>query len=182
MNNPYILRTYHINQHQLDILEHIRNLPTKNLHYITGQQSNKHLNLTLPELKKLIKRGIRQYLQPYLTYTPNKKESDLIRFVCVFETTKDFFHSQHKNIEVSEDLFLGLHFHLFISPSPTNYWVSFPSLVHSIFSELTSIKHKARCISKFDYTKFEELDENFILYHTKQFMYRPAREMIMSNY
>ena len=181
MNNKYKLRSYQIKEHQKDILNSVKSLPQHNLHYITGQQSNRHSNLTLPELKKLIRKGIRQYLLPTIVQQPNKKESDLIRFFCVFETTKDFFHSQHKSIDVSEEMFLGLHFHLFISPTPSNHWVSFPSLVHSIFTELTSIRHKSRCLSKYDYQKIEELNENFVLYHTKQFMFHPSTEMIMTN-
>jgi len=163
------------------MLENIKRLPLKNLHYVTAQQSNKHPNLTLPEMKTFIRRGIRQYLKPARDMSQNKRESDFIRYFCVFETTRDFFHSQHRNIKISEDMFLGLHFHLFISPAPSYYWVCFPSLIHTIFSELTSMKHKRLCISKYDYTRIDDLNENFILYHTKQFMFRPSVEMIMSN-
>jgi len=182
MNNKYKTRTFEIKQHQKDIVDAISSLPRRNLHYITGQQSNRYPNLSLIELKKFIRRGIRQYLAPTMVLQPSKKESDLIKFYCVFETTKDFFHSQHRNTDVGEEMFLGLHFHLFISPTPTNHWVSFPSLVHTIFSELTSIRHKSMCISKYDYSKIEDLNENFILYHTKQFMFHPSREMILTNY
>ena len=189
MNNKYKTRTFEIKEHQKDIVDAISSLPRRNLHYITGQQSNRYPNLSLNELKKFIRRGIRQYLAPTMVFQPSKKESDLIKFFCVFETTKDFFHSQHRNTDVGEEMFLGLHFHLFISPTPSNHlllrdkkWVCFPYLVHSIFSELTSIRHKSMCISKYDYSKIEDLDENFILYHTKQFMFHSSREMILTNY
>ena len=181
MNCKYKLRTYHINPYQLKILNEIKSLPKKKLHYLVGQQSSTFPNLTLREMRKLIRRGFRRYIQETNTMYYPGLENELVKFYCVFETKREFFHSQHQNNIVEDDIDMGLHFHLFLS-SPDNYpWISFPTLIHTIFSELTSMKHKQRCISKYDYVRIEELDENFILYHTKQFMYRPSVEMIMKN-
>ena len=59
----YKERTYYIKPHQLKILEEIKSLPRKRLHYVTGQQSDLHPNLTLREMKNLIRRGLRRYFQ-----------------------------------------------------------------------------------------------------------------------
>ena len=177
--NTYKLRTYEINPYQLKILNVVKSLPRKNLHYVTGQQSDKHLNLTLPEMKKLIRRGLRRYFQETSLHYHQGLENELVKFFCVFETKKDFFHSQHQNNVIYVEVDMGLHFHLFISPIKD--WVSIPTLIHTIFTELTSIKHKQRCISEFGYMRIEDLQDNFILYHTKQFMFRPSSEMVMKN-
>jgi hypothetical protein len=178
--NKYKLRTYEINPYQLKILNVVKSLPRRNLHYVTGQQSDKHLNLTLPEMKKLIRRGIRRYFQETSLHYHQGLENEEVKFFCVFETKKDFFHSQHQNNVIDVEVDMGLHFHLFISPIKD--WVSIPTLIHTIFTELTSIRHKSLCISKYDYVRIKDLDDNFILYHTKQFMYRPSSEMIMKSY
>ena len=181
MNCKYKLRTYHINPYQLKILNEIKSLPKKKLHYLVCQQSSTFPNLTLREMRKLIRRGLRRYIQETTLHYRPGLENELVKFYCVFETKKEFFQSQHKNSIVDEDVNMGLHFHLFLT-SPNNYsWISFPTLVHTIFSELTSIKHKQRCVSKYDYVKIDELDDNFILYHTKQFMFSPSVEMVMKN-
>lgn len=172
-------RTYFIKPHQLDILRNIQSLPQKNLHYLVGQQSNKHPNLTLKELKNSIKKGIREYCKSQSIYYKYGDENKLIKYYCVFETTEDFFHSQHENKIVDEKIEMGIHFHLFIS-SHDNI-VSYPSLIHTIYLEFTKLEHKRRCISKYDYKRIEKLDENFILYHTKQLMFRPSKEMLITN-
>jgi hypothetical protein len=177
--NTYKLRTYEINPYQLKILNVVKSLPRKNLHYVTGQQSDKHLNLTLPEMKKLIRRGIRRYFQETSLHYHQGLENELVKLFCVFETKKDFFHSQHTNEIFDLEVDMGLHFHLFISPIKD--WVSIPTLIHTIFTELTSLQHKQRCISEFGYMRIEDLQDNFILYHTKQFMFRPSVEMVMKN-
>lgn len=180
MINQYELRTYEINPHQLKILKEIKSLPRKRLHYVVGQQSSDHPNLTLPEIKKLIRRGLRQYIQETTLNYHQGLENHLVKFYCVFETKKDFSQSQYENT-LRENVKMGIHFHLFLT-SPDDYpWISFPSLIHTIFNELTSIKHKRFCLSKYDYDKINELDDNFILYHTKQFMFRPSVEMVMKN-
>ena len=177
----YKERTYYIKPHQLKILEEIKSLPRKRLHYVTGQQSDLHSNLTLREMKNLIRRGLRRYFQETSLHYHQGLENELVKFYCVFETKKDFFHSQHQNNVIDVEVDMGLHFHLFLT-SPDNYhWVSFPQLIHTLFTELTSLKHKQRCLSEFGYMKIDDLQDNFILYHTKQFMFRPTSEMVMKN-
>jgi hypothetical protein len=178
----YEQRTYSISPYQLKILNYIKTLPQRNLHYLVGQQSNKHRNLTLKEMKKLIRDGIRRHIQgTTLPYCPGL-ENQLVKYFCVFETTKDFYLSQNQNTIVDSDIDMGLHFHLFIT-SPDNYpWVSFPSLFYTLFDELTHLPQNKRCISKYDYDRLKDLNENFVLYHTKQFKDYPSSEMIMKNY
>lgn len=174
------LRTYELNEFQKQMIEDIKSLPRKNLHYITAQQSDKYPNLTLPEIKKLIRRAIKRYIQKSnLNYYPGL-ESELIRFYCVFETKKSFSLSQRTEKISNDEVSLGLHFHLFIS-SPNNYpWICFTSLSYNILFELSSIKHKKYCISEYGYKKIEMLNENFIQYHTKQ-QDLIQREMIMKS-
>lgn len=180
--SQYLQRTYHIKPHQLEILNDIKSLPRKRLHYITVQQSDHHPNLTLPEMKKLIKRGLRRYFKETTLEYYRGLENELMKYYCVFETKKDFFLSQHQNNLIEQEIDMGLHFHLFITSLDNYNWVSFPNLIHTLFSELTSIKHKQRCLSEFGYKMIDKLDDNFILYHTKQFMYRTSEEMILKNY
>jgi hypothetical protein len=176
----YEERTYEISPPQLKILNYIKSLPKKHLHYVVGQQSKKHRNLTLKELKLCIKRGIYNYFKndPYV-----RKESidKLIQYFCVFETTKGFFLSQHENKIVTEDIEMGLHFHLFITSSEVYPWIGFSNLIHNIYCEITHLPQNHRSIKKYDYMKLNSLPENFILYHTKQFMSYPSNEMIMTN-
>lgn len=177
----YEQRTYTISPPQLKILNTIKTLPKRHLHYLVGQQSIKHRNLTLKEMKSLIKKGIRKYCEDLNPGIDKRRENNYLQFFCVFETTKEFFLSQHENKIVNEEINMGIHFHLFIT-SPDNYpWVSFPSLFHYIFIELTHLPQNHRCITKYDYNRLHELPENFILYHTKQFMYSPSNEMVMTN-
>lgn len=169
-----------LNEFQIKMINDIKSLPKKNLHYITAQQSNQYSNLTLKELKKLIKRGVRRYIQELEpNYYPNK-ENELVKFYCVFETTKEF-NLNLKNKSLDDIPFMGLHFHLFIS-CPDNYkWISFQNLIFQIFYELTSLKHKQSCISEYGHFKIEKLEERFLQYHTKQFNINPSSEMVLKN-
>lgn len=169
-----------LNEFQIKMINDIKSLPKKNLHYITAQQSNQYSNLTLKELKKLIKRGIRRYIQELEpNYYPNK-ENELVKFYCVFETTKEF-NLNLKNESLDDIPFMGLHFHLFIS-CPDNYnWISFENLIFQIFYELTSIKQKQNCISKYGHFKIENLEDRFLDYHTKQFTNYHSLEMVLKN-
>lgn len=169
-----------LNEFQIKMINDIKSLPKKNLHYITAQQSNQYSNLTLKELKKLIKRGVRRYIQELEpNYYPNK-ENELVKFYCVFETTKEF-NLNLKNESLDDIPFMGLHFHLFIS-CPDNYkWISFQNLIFQIFYELTSIKLKQNCIKEYGHFKIEKLEERFLQYHTKQFNINPSSEMILRN-
>lgn len=169
-----------LNDFQIKMINDIKSLPKKNLHYITAQQSNQYSNLTLKELKKLIKRGIRRYIQELEpNYYPNK-ENELVKFYCVFETTKEF-NLNLKNESLDDISFMGLHFHLFISCPDDYQWISFQNLIFQIFYELTSIKHKQSCISEYGYFKIENLEERFLQYHTKQFNINPSSEMVLKN-
>jgi hypothetical protein len=179
----------------------IKSLPKKHLHYITAQQSNQYQNFTLNELKILIKRGIRRYIQELEPNYYRSKENELVKFYCVFETTKEF-NQNIKNESLGDLPFMGLHFHMFIS-CPDNYnWISFEKLIFQIFYELTAIKRqplklipstskpiktkkkkekKQSCISEYGYFKIESLEERFLQYHTKQFNTYPSLEMIFRN-
>jgi len=181
IEHQYKQRTFSIQPHQYKILETIKHLPQKRLHYLTIQQSNKHSNLTLPEMKRLVRSGIKKYIRRTNLNCRSGFEDKVIKYFGIFETTKDFFQSQHQNHIVDEKIDLGLHLHLFFSSVDGYSDVSFPSLISTIFFELTCMKHKMRCISKYDYFKIENLNDDFVLYHTKQFMYRPSSEMIMCN-
>ncbi|MDR3694209.1 MAG: hypothetical protein P4L47_06220 [Mucilaginibacter sp.] len=175
----YEERIYEISPSQLKILNCIKSLPKKNLHYLVGQQSNTHRNLTLKEMKKLIRDGVRRYVDQVTLMSNKGIENELVKYFCVFETVKDFSLSQFQNSIFDKDIFMGIHFHLFITSDLG--WISFPSMFHSIYNELTHLEHNYRCISKFDYDRLEVLDDNFILYHTKQFQYNLSSEMIMTN-
>lgn len=169
-----------LNEFQIKMINDIKSLPKKNLHYITAQQSNQYSNLTLKELKKLIKRGVRRYIQELEPNYYQNKENELVKFYCVFETTKEF-NLNLKNESLDDIPFMGLHFHLFIS-CPDNYkWISFQNLIFQIFYELTSLKHKQSCISEYGHFKIEKLEERFLQYHTKQFSINPSLEMILRN-
>ena len=172
--------TYSMNPIQVELLEQIQSLPRKHLHYVVGQQGYDRPNLTLKELKKSIRRGLTGY-QRTLDYTFNpKKDNPLVKCICVFETDKEF-HLTQMNRTVSENFNLGLHFHLFLT-SQNNYpWISFESLIHHLFVELTSNPKKSACLSKYDYVRTSDIQDPFILYHTKQLHKVPSREMIYSN-
>lgn len=170
-------KVYHINPFQVNVLKQVRSLPRKYLHYVVGQQSLKHTNINLRQMKSLIKRGIRKYIS-HLNY-PYNPNYNKIKYYCVFETDKDFNNSQYTSNEVSEDFNLCLHFHLFITCDDNYSLVSFETLIHSIFHELTSIPGRQQCLSKYDYVKINQLNDPFILYHTKQFYQRPSTEMVM---
>lgn len=160
-----LMRTYEINDHQKKILYEVSRLPTENLYYIVVQQNIKGSNFTLNELKKHIRRSIKEY---------GAKENDLIKYIAIFETTHDFFMSQHTTAIVKTDFYSGFHFHLFIS-----------GVEHDYLKELTywlnSQNNKQGCISKIDGVKKEQLDHDFILYHTKQMMFRYSPQLVLKN-
>jgi hypothetical protein len=175
------MRIYELNDFQLNMKEYIKKIPSKHLHYITGQQSNLYSNLTLKELKKFIQRGIRQYIQDIEPNYSKDKINELVKFYCIFETKKSFNLSLHNVNIMNDDFNMGLHFHLFIS-SPNQYnWISFELLTFYIFNSLTSLKHKSKCISQYGSFKIDILEDNFINYHTKQFDKYPSSEMIFTN-
>lgn len=101
------MRTYEINEHQKNILKEVLHLPTDNLYYIVVQQNIQGANYSLNELKKHIRRSVKEYLK--------RKGRRSIKFITFFETTHDFFMSQHTTAIVKTDFYSGFHFHLFIS-------------------------------------------------------------------
>jgi hypothetical protein len=175
-----MIRTYTLKPHQKQILNEVKRLPLERLHYLVVQQSRGHSNLTLNELKKHIQRGITLYIKELYGYEYKRGlEDEVIKFYCFFETSKEFFLSQHLNSVVDENIEMNLHFHLFLSG---NYGVvNFTQLIQYIIRELTNQKNKPRCLKLIDYMKLESLQDDFILYHTKQMMYRPSPQMIIHN-
>lgn len=142
------LRTYELNEFQKKMISDIKSLPRKNLHYITAQQSDKHPNLTLPEMKKLIRRAIRRYIQEANLNYYSGLENELVKFYCVFETKKEFSLSQRSEKITNDEVSLGLHFHLFIT-CPDNYpWICFTSLSYQILRELSSLPKKKKMYLK----------------------------------
>ena len=173
-------KVYNMNPFQIEVLKQVKLLPKKHLHYVVGQQSLTHTNINLRQMKTSIRSGVRNHVtQLNYPYNPNFNR---VKYYCVFETDKDFNSSQYTHEEVSEDFNLCLHFHLFITSDDNYPFVSFPTLIHGIFHNLSSFKGRQQCLSKFDYIKINQLNDPFILYHTKQFYKRPSHEMILKNY
>lgn len=198
----YQNKTYVLNSFQQEVYQRIKSLTDKDLHYITLQQtSNPHKrNLNLKELKNFIRRGIRKYfIENHPNYQPNI-ENELVKYFCVFETNQYFNLNQWNDFLTNERLYLGLHFHLFLSCPDHLQWFSIKDLSTRIKWELRSLKHKRECISEYELTTLKgisdiqsekETDEeqsvltsytkDFIRYHTKQFFERPTKEMILTN-
>ncbi len=178
------MRTYTLKPHQIKIYNEIKTLPTV-LTYYVFQQSLTHPNLTLNELKKVIRSTVNKFCYEYGNhpqYTYKKRdENKLVKYYCFFETSEDFFWSQNTNTIVNEEIRnFGLHFHLFVSFNPSIYLPD--TFGFKMVQELSSIKHKMKSFSKFDYIKRIKLEPDFIYYHTKQMMFRYEPEMILKNY
>ncbi len=162
------------------MIEEVKTLPKERLHYVVIQQNKSHRNLSLNELKKFIKRGIRLYIRDFLgpKYKPGL-ENEMIKYYCFFETTKEFQLSQRYQELNNDGIYMGLHFHLFLS---SGYgMVHIPNLIYNIFDELTSLTLKRQSINLFDYKRINQLDDKFIQYHTKQFYWCDNSEMILKN-
>jgi len=143
------------------------------------QQNIAEMNFTLPELKKHLQYSIKRYVRDFFSIEYRVGlEKDLIQYVCFFETTKEFNQSLHSE-NIRDGIYEGFHFHLFISSKSGE--VHLPQLIHNLFWSLTSQKIKSRALKKFDYHKVEQLDDIFILYHTKQHYYIEMPEMVMKN-
>lgn len=161
------MRTYEINEHQQTIHDAISKLPIENLYNIVVQQNIKGANFTLPELKKHIRRSIKEYIERYDT-------NAAVKYVAIFETTHEFFMSQHTTAIVKTDFYSGFHFHLFISGVDERY-------ITELTYWLNSQKNKQGCISKLDWVKKGKLDNDFILYHVKQMMFRYSPQLVLKN-
>lgn len=174
------MRINSITPHQKQILADVKRLNPKRLYYLVVQQNRIYPNLSLNELKKHIKRGIKNYTRELLgiDYFVNA-ENKIIQYYCFFETSKDFYWSQQKNFIPSQVLFIDLHFHLFVSSNYSS--VHIPQLIQYIFRELTSQRIKNKAILKFDYKKINVLEDNFILYHTKQQEEQGTQSMMTKN-
>lgn len=167
-----IMRDYHyeINKYQEQIRIEISQLPTESLYYIVVQQNIIGSNFSLNELKKHIRRSVKEYIFRYSQ--PNNIPK--IRYIAIFENTHEFFMSQHTTAIVKTDFYSGFHFHLFISGVERDY-------LKELAYWLNSQKNKQGCISKIDCVKIEQLDNDFILYHTKQMMFRYSPQLVLKN-
>lgn len=174
------MRTYELKPHQNQILNEVKNLSKSKLHYLVIQQNRNKPNFTLKELKKHIRLGIKKYVNQIYPFTNIKDlEKQLVKYYCFFETSEEFFKSQHKNIIVDENIEMNLHFHLFITSTDSNIYV--PQLVNNIILEFFGQRNKQSSLLKIDYKKIEKLEDDFILYHTKQMMYESNLDFIIKN-
>lgn len=174
------MRTFELKPHQNKILSEIKKLPKSKLHYLVIQQNKNQPNFTLNELKKHIKKGIKRYVSKHFLFNYRKGlEDQIVKYYCFFETSKDFFWSQHKNTIVDKNIEMNLHFHLFISSDISS--VHLPQLVNDIIQEFFGQRNKQKSLLKIDYNKIENLDDDFILYHTKQMMFEPNVDFILKN-
>jgi hypothetical protein len=172
--------TYQIQPFQQRILQEVKSLNTNNLYYYVIEQDYTKPPLTLPELKKCVSMSIRKYIKDLLGFRYKKgKENELIKYYCFFETSKEFCISQTTQSIFDWDFYNGFHFHLFISSSFSE--ISFQNYTHYLFEALTSIPTKKNSLLKFDYTKIFKLDDDFILYHSKQWQNRYEVELTLNN-
>jgi hypothetical protein len=174
------MRTFELKPHQKQILIEVKNLPKSKLHYLVIQQNRNKPNFTLKELKKHIKTGIKKYVsQLYPFNTIKNLEEKIIKYYCFFETSKEFNYSQNKNNIVDENIEMNLHLHLFITSSDSNVYV--PKLINDIIQEYFNQTNKQSSLLKIDYYKIEKLEDDFILYHTKQMKDFINIDFIMKN-
>ena len=170
------MRTFELNQDQIKMEREISKLPTEKLYYIVAQQKIRTSIYSLNELKKHIRRSVKEYikrLDPQSYY--KGKENEVIKYIAFFENTKAFFMSQHVNNIVESNFYAGFHFHLFISGVDENY-------IKELTFQLNSQKDKRGCMSKIDGVKAEKLDFDFKTYHVKQMMFRYSPQLILKNY
>lgn len=174
-------KTYRINPFQQSLFKKIKSLPRKHLHYIVIQQSNHRPNINLKQMQSAIRRAVREYVdETNYPYRPELKNL-LVKYVCVFETSKEFHESLFSNDIVEVLPPMGLHLHLFITSPDHCSWICFNTLSYRILHELGGLPNRGSCISKYDYKKLNVFDDGFILYHTKQFYERPSKEMVIAN-
>lgn len=174
------MRTFELKPHQNQILIEVKNLPKSKLHYLVVQQNRNKPNFTLKELKKHIKTGIKKYVsQLYPFNTIKNLEKNTIKYYCFFETSKEFNNSQNKNIIVDINIEMNLHFHLFITSTDSNVYVQ--KLINDILQEFFKQTNKQSSLSKIDYYKIDKLEDDFILYHTKQMKDLLNIDFIMKN-
>lgn len=172
---------YTLNSFQNKIVNDIKTLNENKLTYAVIQQSNSHKNLTLNELKKYIRRSIRKEVKTNIKPFKKGIEDNYLKYAAIIETRKNFFIAQHTSTS-DENVYLGLHFHLFVSP--TMFYerlYSSKKFSQILKSELISLKHKKNCLQEFECREINSLDNDFITYHTKQFMFRGEKEFYLTN-
>jgi hypothetical protein len=165
-----------LNSNQAKVYNYISSIPKHNLHYVVIQQVKSTLNFTDAELKKHIRRSIKEYIKrqhPEGYY--EGRENETIKYIAIFETTKEFSLSQQQNNIVEPDLYSGLHFHLFISGVEADY-------LQELLYHFSKQKNKTSCISKASIEKKEKLDFDFIAYHLKQMKYSYSPQQILKNW
>lgn len=85
------MRTYKLKPHQNQILNEVKNLPKKRLHYLVIQQNTNKPNFTLKELKKHIRTGIKKYVYQIYPFTNIKElEKQLVRYYCFLKHQRSF--------------------------------------------------------------------------------------------
>ena len=169
------MKTYTMKPHQKRMIDEVKNLSPKRLYYVVIQQNSLFPNLTLNELKKHLRSSIKQYVSELLGYQYRGLENKVIQYYCFFETTKEFHQSQYFDNVKNDEVFMGLHFHLFLSSKSGDVYL--PQLIHYLFWNLTSQSNKTKSLKDFDYFKIDKLDDLFIQYHTKQFYWGNNPEM-----
>ena len=138
---------YEIKPHQKKIIQEVKRLDLSNLFYLVIQQDERQPNFTLNELKRHIKRGIKEYAKSHLGYRyKTHAENELLSYYTFFETSKEFNISQTKNVIVDEDENMNLHFHLFISAK--RKMVCLHQVITDIVFSFFSQKLKARAVRK----------------------------------
>jgi hypothetical protein len=174
------MRNYNYKPHQLQILKEVKGMNLTRLHYLVIQQDTRFTNFTLNELKKHILIGIKNYVKELLGINYKYRcEKDLIQYYCFFETSKAYFQAMYSDTLIQADLKMKLHFHLFISSNFSQ--VHLPQLINSIIHELSNQKNKYRAVLKVDYQKIDDLENDFVLYHTKQHKYEYRKDFILKN-
>lgn len=172
--------TYEVKPHQKELAQKINRLNKNNLYNLVVQQHHKRRNLTLNELKKYIKKGIKDYCKGLYGYQYKEGlENELIQYVCIFETNEAFNKTQFKSLSIDTGINFHYHFHLFISTKKSE--VSMSNLLTSIINSLMSNKLKSDALYKVDYAKIENFTDDFSYYHTKQFQERKEVELLLLN-
>ena len=175
-----MIKEYPIKPHQKEMIDEVKKLNQNRLYYVVIQQDKHFPNLTLNELKKHLKSSIKRYVRDFFSMEYRKDlEYNLIKYVCFFEYSKEFSQSLYLEELKTDEIDMGIHFHLFISSNNSQVYI--PQLVQYLYWNLTSQPIKARAIKLFDYTKIEKLEDRFIQYHTKQHYNELNNNMFMKN-
>ena len=174
------MKEYKLKEHQIKLANLVHKLDSKNLYYLTSQANILFPNHTVNEIKKHITNTIKKYVRSFMgSKYSYGVEKDMIKYCLFIETTKEFNQAIYNFDTDMTNMKPGLHFHLFITS--VNQSIHIPQIIHDLFLELTSQKLKAQSIRKYDYIKLEQLNTNFVNYHTKQHYYAINKEMLLFN-